>query len=226
MKRPSIQPVNLKKSFIYLNNISHMKNIKYLFFASAMSLVLMAFAVSGPGYQIGDTATDFSLKNIDGKMVSLADFEEAKGFIITFTCNHCPIAKLYEDRIIDIHNKYAPMGYPVIAINPNDPVVQPEDSYEKMKERAEEKAFPFVYLLDEGQKIYPQYGAKVTPHIFLLDSERIVKYIGAIDDSPRNASKVEVKYLENAIMALENGEDPNPSFKKALGCSIKTQSKS
>lgn len=197
-----------------------MKAIVTLFLVSVLGLG----TVSQQGYEVGDTATDFKLKNVDGQFVSLSDMADAKGYIVTFTCNHCPYAVLYEDRLIEIHNKYAPMGYPVVAINPNDPEVQPADSFDKMVERAEEKEFPFVYLFDEGQEIYPQYGATKTPHVFLLDSDLKVKYIGAIDDNARNPEAVEVKYLENAIMALESGNEPNPSQTKAVGCSIKTQS--
>ncbi|NNE26488.1 MAG: thioredoxin family protein [Saprospiraceae bacterium] len=197
-----------------------------IFYAFATLLLfagLVSFTIINDGYSVGDTATDFELKNVDDSMVSLADFPDAKGFIITFTCNHCPYAVLYEDRLIDLHNKYAPMGYPVIAINPNDPAVQPADGFEEMKQRAEEKGFPFPYLFDEGQNVYPQYGATRTPHIYLLDADRKVRYIGAIDDSPRDAEAVEVKYVENAIAALEAGSNPDPDFTKAIGCSIKTK---
>ena len=184
---------------------------------------LVSFTVISEGYEVGDTATDFELKNVDDSMVSLADYPDAKGFIVTFTCNHCPYAVLYEDRLIELHNKYAPKGYPVIAINPNDPEVQPQDGFAEMKERAEEKGFPFPYLFDEGQKVYPQYGATRTPHVYLLDAERTVRYIGAIDDSPRDAEAVEINYVENAIAAMENGTNPDPDFTKAIGCSIKTK---
>ena len=114
------------------------------------------------------------------------------------------------------------MGYPVVAINPNNPDVQPDDSFEKMIERADEKAFPFDYVFDMGQKVYPEYGATKTPHVFLLDADRVVRYIGAIDDNARDASAVKVKYVENAIAALEKGEKPNPETTKAIGCSIKS----
>ena len=173
------------------------------------------------GFSVGDKAVDFKLKNIDGKMVALSDFADAKGFIVTFTCNHCPYAVMYDDRLIDLHNQYAPKGYPVIAINPNDPEVQPKDSYELMQERAKDKGFPFVYLMDEGQKVYPQYGATKTPHVFLLDKDLVVQYIGAIDDNHKDASAVKVKYVENAISAMEKGEKPDPNFTKAIGCSVK-----
>jgi len=188
----------------------------------AAGLFLSAFTTLHNGYHIGDTAADFSLKNVDGKMVSLSDYDDAKGYIVTFTCNHCPYAVMYEDRLIELHNTYAPKGYPVVAINPNDPAANAEDGFPEMQERAEQKGFPFAYLFDDGQKIYPKYGATKTPHVFLLDSNRKVKYIGAIDDSPRDADAVEVKYLEDAITALENGKNPDPATTKAIGCSIKT----
>ncbi|GAA3656007.1 thioredoxin family protein [Flavivirga jejuensis] len=172
------------------------------------------------GYKIGDVATDFNLKNVDGSMVSLAGINNAKGYIVTFTCNECPFAKMYEDRLIELHNKYATKGYPVIAINPNNPKNEKE-GYEAMQKRAKEKGFPFAYLVDEGQKLYPKYGAVRTPHVFLLDKERKVQYIGTIDDNARSAENVKVKYLENAIEAIEKGEKPNPSLTKAIGCPIK-----
>jgi peroxiredoxin len=175
------------------------------------------------GYQIGDTATDFSLKGVDGKMVSMADYKDAKGFIVVFTCNHCPYAVMYEDRINDLAKNYTKKGYVLLAINPNDPEVQPKDSYELMIERAKEKGFVFPYLFDEGQKVYPQYGATKTPHVFLLDNKRVVKYIGALDDNAQDASAVSEKYLENAIAALEKGLKPSPETTKAIGCSIKTK---
>jgi len=173
------------------------------------------------GYHIGDTAADFRLKNVDGEMMSLEDIKDAKGYIIVFTCNHCPFSVMYEDRLIALHKKYAPMGYPVVAINPNSPEKQPADSYEAMQVRAKEKSFPFAYLFDDGQKVYPEYGATKTPHVFLLDKSRTVKYIGAIDDNARDAGSVEVKYLENAIDALEGGKSPDPATTKAIGCTIK-----
>ena len=175
------------------------------------------------GYKPGDKAEDFRLKSVDGKMYSMSDYKDAKGFIVVFTCNHCPFAKKYEDRINALAKKYKPQGYILLAINPNDPAVEPDDSYDLMKVRAKEKGFVFPYLFDEGQKIYPQYGATKTPHVFLLDKNRIVKYIGAIDDNVDSANDVKEKYLENAIAALESGKTPSPETTKAIGCSIKTK---
>lgn len=178
------------------------------------------------GYSIGDIATDFSLKNIDHKKVSLSDFKDAKGYIVIFTCNHCPYAVAYEDRTIDLHNKYAKKGYPVIAINPNDPSVQPQDSFENMKKRAKEKKFPFPYLLDEGQKIYPQYGATKTPHVYVLqktEKGNLVKYIGAIDDNYSDENEVKVKYVEDAVNALLMNKEIATKETKAIGCTIKVK---
>src|SRR2546421_63802 len=111
------------------------------------------------GYKPGDKARDFNLKNINGKMVSLGKYHKAsQGAIIIFTCNHCPFSIAYEDRITALHNKYEPHGYPVIAINPNDPAAEPEDSYENMRKRAKEKGFTFPYLIDETQEISKAYG--------------------------------------------------------------------
>lgn len=180
--------------------------------------------VGGPdkvvGYKIGDTATDFNLKNVDGSRVSLAGIKNAKGYIITFTCNECPFAILYEDRLIALHEEYAPQGYPVIAINSNDPSEQAGNSFENMKVRAKEKAFPFVYLVDEDRTIYPQYGATRTPHVFLLDNDLTVQYIGAIDDNAQDAEAVTMRYVANAIDALEKGKKPSPAVTKAIGCPI------
>jgi peroxiredoxin len=177
------------------------------------------------GYKIGDKAADFKLKNTDGKLVSLADFSNAKGFIVIFTCNHCPYAKAYQDRIIELNNNYKLKGYPVVAINPNDPAIVPEDSYEAMVSRAKEKNYTFPYLFDEKQDVYKMYGASHTPHVFLLQKDGkgnlIVKYIGAIDDNYEDASAVKEKYLANAVDALLSGKEPNPDFTKAIGCSIK-----
>ena len=178
------------------------------------------------GYKIGDQATDFKLENIDGKMVSLADYKDANGFIVIFTCNHCPYAIAYEDRIIALDKKYKPLGYPVIAINPNDPEVQPEDSMEAMKKRAAEKGFTFPYLLDEGQKIYPQYGATKTPHVFLLnkeDGKNIVKYIGTIDNNYEDANDADVHYVQDAVDALIAGKQVPNEMTVAIGCTIKVK---
>lgn len=183
---------------------------------------------STDGVEVGGMAPDFNLKNVDGSMVSLGsiineDGTMPKGYIVTFTCNTCPYAVMYQDRLIALHNKYAPKGWPVVAINPNDPDVKPDDSYAAMKTRAEDKGFPFAYLFDDGQTVYPKYGATKTPHIFLVDNTRKVRYIGAIDNNPQDADAVTKHYLEDAIAAMEAGKDPDPNFTKAVGCGIKAK---
>ncbi|MFK7969250.1 MAG: redoxin domain-containing protein [Bacteroidia bacterium] len=175
------------------------------------------------GYQVGDIATDFNLKNIDGKQYSLDGIEGAKGYIVVFTSNVCPFALMYEDRLIKLHNEMAPRGYPVVAINSNDASMQEGDSFDKMKTRAKEKGFPFLYLKDDAQTVYPQFGATRTPHVFLLDKDLKVQYIGAIDDDAQSAENVKEKYVENAINALESGSLPEPNFTKAIGCPIKSK---
>ena len=160
------------------------------------------------GYDIGDIATDFNLENIDGKFVSLSDFNDAKGFIIVFTCNTCPYAVLYEDRIEALNKKYASQGYPLIAIMPNNVQTKPGDSMKSMKQRAIDKGFTFPYLMDAGQKIYPQYGATKTPHVYILESTTrgpVVRYIGGIDDNYKDATLVKTNYVEDAIEALKKG---------------------
>lgn len=190
---------------------------------TAIALLTYGLVMAG-GYEIGDKASDFKLKNVDGNMVSMADYKDAKGFIVVFTCNDCPYAIAYEDRIIAIDKKYKELGYPVIAINPNDPEVKASDSYEGMQKKAKEKGFTFPYLYDDGQKTYPKYGATKTPHIFVLNKEKgdlLVRYIGTIDDNYTDASDVKEAYLENAVDALLAGKNPNPAETKAIGCSIK-----
>lgn len=195
-----------------------------------LTIAILTFTVNAiaQGYQVGDKAADFKLKNVNGKMVSLADFKDAKGYVVIFTCNHCPFSIAYEDRINDLNKKYAPLGYPVIAINPNDPAIAPDDSYEKMQVRAKEKNFSFPYLFDDGQKVLPLYGATRTPHVYLLEKTAAgnkVAYIGAIDNNHQDASAVTEKYLENAIEALRNNKQPEPNFTKAIGCTIKIAQK-
>ena len=193
---------------------------------SIVAIGLMALIPSNnsEGYQVGDFARDVNLKNVDGKMVSLADYGDAKGFIVIFTCNSCPYAKMYEDRINELDQKFKGQGYPVIAIQPNDVTASPDDSFENMQVRAKEKAFSFPYLIDETQEITKTYGATKTPHVYLLNKERgklKVTYIGAIDDNYRDASEVEVKYVEDAIAELQADRTVSNNFTKAIGCTIK-----
>lgn len=189
-----------------------------------MTSVYGVYAQDTGGYEVGDLATDFKLQSTDGSVVSLADYDDVRGYLVIFTCNSCPYAVAYEDRIIALDKEFKEKGVPVIAINPNNPNVQPKDSFEEMKKRAAEKGFTFPYLLDAGQKIFPQYGATRTPHCFLLektDKGNVVRYIGAIDDNYQDASAVETTYVANAIEAMLAGEAIKVANTKAIGCSIK-----
>jgi len=177
------------------------------------------------GYKPGDIATDFKLMNVDGNMVSLSDYKDAKGFLLIFTCNTCPYARAYEDRIIALDRKYKVKGVPVIAINPNNPSAQPGDSFDQMKKRARDKGYTFPYLQDKEQKIYPQYGATRTPHVFLLERTAkglVVRYIGTIDDNYQDAGSVETAYVEDAVDAMLDGTAIAVTTTRAIGCSIKT----
>lgn len=176
-------------------------------------------------YQIGDEVHDFKLQNIDEDWVSLSEYMGDQGAIIIFSCNTCPYVQMYEDRIIQMHQKYSSRGFPVLAINPNDPIQKPGDSFESMKKRAADKAFPFAYVLDADQEVYPKFGATNTPQVFLIDSDMRLRYSGAIDDNPQDASKIKVNYVENAIEALMADEDPEPARTKAIGCGIKAKKK-
>ena len=187
-------------------------------------LMLAITVMAQQSYQVGDKVANFSLKNIDGSMVSMENSVSINGYILIFTCNHCPYSKMYEDRIIALDKKFKSKGFPVIAINPNDPVSYPEDNYENMKLRAAEKGFTFPYLVDETQEIARAFGASRTPHVFLVQrtgDEFVLKYIGAIDDSPRDESAIEEQYVEAAISDLMAGKDPATNFTTAIGCSIK-----
>jgi len=190
-------------------------------------LALMAVLFVNAELKPGDDATAFTLKNVDGKSVSLSDYKDQKGVILVFTCNPCPFAKAYEQRIIRLHNTYADKGFPVVAINPNDVNMSPEDSMEKMKARADEQDYPFVYLKDETQEVYKSYGATKTPHIFLLKNDGgkfKVAYVGAIDDNAMEEASVSSRYVESAIAALVSGTRPDPQSTRAIGCTIKSKS--
>jgi peroxiredoxin len=199
-----------------------MKTIFSLFLL--FSTVAFSPIINDKGYDIGDVSTDFKLENIDGNFVSLSDFKQAKGFIVVFTCNTCPYAVAYEDRIEALNKEYAPKGYPVIAIMPNNVQSKPGDSMTAMQKRAKEKGFTFPYLIDADQSIYPQYGATKTPHVYILESTDkgpVVQYIGAIDDNYKDAALVKIKYVQNAVDALLEGVTFETHKTKAIGCSIK-----
>jgi peroxiredoxin len=206
------------------------RTIVSLALATLLTVVVMPLSIVGgadlpDGVRVGDQAPEFRLKNVDGSFVTLAQtFGNQKGAIVVFTCNHCPYSVKYEDRIMNLHETFGPQGYPVVAINPNDPAVQPEDSFEGMVERAKEKGFKFPYVFDEAQTTALAYGARRTPHVFVLSKQKkgfVVEYIGAIDDNPNDAAAVGVAHVSNAVRALLSGDKVETTFTKAIGCTIK-----
>ena len=196
-------------------------------------LVMLAFSAflsqaQNATLKAGDTAPDFKLKNVDGKEVSFASFPKAKGYIVVFTCNTCPYAIGYEQRIIDLDNKFRPQGYPVIAINPNDPEASTADTFDKMRELAKNKKYPFPYLFDAGQKVTDQYGAKRTPHLFIVSKTakgNVVEYVGAIDNDPEGNNTQKTKYAEDVIAALKSNQKPAITQTKEIGCTVKRKAK-
>jgi len=194
------------------------------------SLLLIALAllcINGYSYQIGDLVSDFKLKNVDGKMISLSDYNSSKGVIVIFDCNTCPYSKAYNQRIIELNKKYASLGYPVITINPNDPEQSPGDSFSEMVSNAKKKNYSFPYLVDEAQEVARKFGASNTPHVFVLKKESNdfrVAYIGTIDNNSRDASSANKKYVEEAVDALLANKPVTTSRTKAIGCGIKWKS--
>ncbi len=203
----------------------------------ALFLLILCIASHGHaqnknGYKVGDEAIDFNLPNTSGKFISMSIYKEAKGFILIFTCNHCPYAKAYQERIKVLSKMYAPQGYMVICINSNDPAANESDSYDSMKVRYKSAAFNFPYLWDGDQHIASTYGATRTPHVFVLQKQGfentnkfMVRYIGAIDDNYEDATKVKEKYVEDAVNALLKHEYPKVENTKAIGCTIKWKKK-
>jgi peroxiredoxin len=171
--------------------------------------------------QIGSTIPDFNLLSIDGKTYSLDSFKNKKALIIVFSCNHCPYVQAYEDRMMAIQKDYDEKGVTIIAINSNDAVQYPEDSFEEMKNRSVSKKFNFLYLRDETQSVAKSFDAAHTPEIFLFNAERKLVYHGKIDDNWQDERKVKTKYLRNALDELLSGKAISVPETYSIGCTIK-----
>ncbi len=171
--------------------------------------------------QIGETAPDFSLPGVDGKTCALADFADAKALVIVFSCNHCPYVIGAEDRMIDFHETYAPRGVAFMAINSNETDNHPTDSLDHMKQHAREKGFKFPYLRDETQDVAKRYGALRTPHFYLFDAERKLRYTGRMDDNPREPGKETTHELVDAVDAVLAGRDVETPLTNPMGCNVK-----
>jgi len=169
----------------------------------------------------GATAVSFSLPGVDGNTYSLSDYSDKNAVVVVFTCNHCPWAQAWEDRINQIQVDYGDKGVQVLAINANDSVSHPGDSFEKMKERAAEKGFKIPYLRDDSQETARAYGAERTPEVFLFDSAGKLQYHGAVDDNGEDPAAVEADYLRDALDAVLAGNSPAVAETPAKGCTIK-----
>lgn len=198
-----------------------MKKLAFMSFSG----VLMALTLyTQAQYKAGDPASDFKLKNVKGELVSLSQFDDAKGFIVAFWCNTCPVVKKYEQRLIDLHKEFSPKGYPVVAINSNDRGVSPGDSYEEMVKLVKDKKYPFEYLYDETQEVARKFGPTNTPHIYLISKKEgklVVEYVGAIDNNADDPSAANKKYAADAVRNLLSGEKVAVAGTRAVGCSIK-----
>lgn len=200
-----------------------MLSAKKMILGLCLPLCMAATSITD-GYQVGDKVADFKLKSVHGGMVSLADYHDKKGIIVVFDCNTCPVSKAYNNRIQALHKKYSPKGFPVLAINANDPGRSPGDSFEEMVKYAKDKGYEFDYLVDETQDIGHAFGATNTPHVFVLKNDHNtfkVAYIGAIDNNTRKAEEADKKYVEDAVDALLKGKEIAVPKTKAIGCGIK-----
>ncbi len=169
----------------------------------------------------GSKAPEFSLPGTDGRTWALRDFESQKLLVVMFWCNHCPYVLKWEDRAIELARRYGPKGVAFAAINANDATGYPDDSFDRMVERAKAKGYPFPYLRDESQDVARRYGALVTPHPMLFDRERKLLYQGRIDDNPDRPDAVRHRYLEEALDAALAGRRVDPPTRSVLGCSVK-----
>lgn len=174
-----------------------------------------------PSPDLGRALPAFELPGVDGRTYSNKDFSDAKALLIMFICNHCPYVKAVEDRLIELGKKVQPKGAKLVAICANDPAEYPEDGFPHLKARWESKKYPFPYLHDETQTTAKAFGAVCTPDFFLFDKSRRLVYRGRLDDSWKNPAKVQRRELEEAVLAVLDGNVPSPEQIPSMGCSIK-----
>ena len=193
--------------------------MKNIFITSIFSFIL----ITQSSAQNDTTSLDFLLKNVDGNSVSLNNYPNAKGFIIIFTCNHCPFAKLYPKRLIKLNKKYEKAGFPLLAISSTDTVLYAEDTYDNMVIKAKKEKFTFPYLYDSAQSVAKLFKAERTPQAFVLLKENnnwVIKYNGAIDDNGAEPKKIKVDYVSEAVDALLKNQKVLITETKSIGCKI------
>jgi peroxiredoxin len=197
---------------------SNIKSKSRKILSLALAMICLGFSSA-----IAQTVPGFSLKNVDGKMVSLNDYPSAKGFIIVFTCNHCPFAKLYPPRLNDLNKKYKDKGVPLIAISSTDATIYEGDSYKNMVSKSKNEKFNFPYLYDESQSVAKNFGAQKTPHAFVIWRENgqwTIKYNGAIDNNGAEPEKVTQHYVADAVDELLAAKPVKVSETRSIGCQI------
>ena len=175
--------------------------------------------------ELREKAPDFSLPGTDGKTYSPASFKDAAVLVVVFSCNHCPYVVGSEDRMIKFYNDYRPRGVAMVAINSNETENHPGDSFEHMKARAAEKGFMFTYVRDESQEVALAYGALRTPHYYVFDRERKLRYTGRMDDNPRTPGKETTRELRDAVDAILAGRRPAVEVTNPIGCNVKWKGK-
>ncbi len=193
-------------------------------FLPLILLLLTGQLQAQTGYSLGDAVTNFTVKATDGRPVSLADYASQKGIIVIFTSNHCPFSRTYEERVQALNQRFAPLGYPVLAIMGDDPAVYEEDSFANMKRRVTEQNYSYSYAMDESQQVVRRFGASRTPQAFVLKRERdqfVLEYMGAIDDNPQDRAGVQRQYVTDAVTSLLAGRPVATPITKAVGCAIK-----
>jgi thiol-disulfide isomerase/thioredoxin len=199
--------------------------MKYLLISMVCLLAIWTSHVSIAGefnqvLSIGDAAPSWNdLPGVDGKSHSLADLKDSKAIVVVFTCNSCPYAVDVEDRLVALNNKYSDKGVSLVAVNVNQ---VEDDRLPAMKQKAEAKKFEFAYLFDETQKIAKEFGAKYTPEFFVIDGERKVAYMGAMDDSP-DGRKVTKSYVDSAIESVLAGGRPDVTETVPIGCRVRME---
>lgn len=198
--------------------------MKKLMIFSLAFFWLAAVSYAKNPYRVGDYASDFTLKNINGEPVTLSALQNTKGYILVFISNACPVSKQYEQRIKDLNYEYAGRGYPVVTISSNDRSASPDDSPEEMQKTAKENDYQFQVLIDEGQEVAREYGARNTPEVFVLSKQNSylkIEYVGAIDNNSDDGSAADRNYVKDAVDALLKGEQIPVTFTKTEGCGIK-----
>src|SRR5687767_13608492 len=188
-----------------------------------LSMALLATAAMAEELAVGANAPGFSLVNaIDGETVAFKP-GDGKTSVVIFTCNHCPYSKAFEDRIVALGRDYAKKGVVFYAVNPNDDAAYPSESLALMKDRAKAKNFSMPYLKDGDSSVARAYGARVTPHVFVVDGSGVVRYRGYVDDSAKPEER-KTTGLTDALNSLLNGRDIATTDTRAFGCTIKWKS--